>query len=762
MSIVVDTSFSVPPPPLNFSVPPPSTNTFIPTNYRFQGPIPLNIRSANMGGGPPRHPMTKGGPPLDLDFDGKRLRKSGLRKTVDYNASLIRMLQNRIWQRDHRDRPFLQPDILYTPQLLPPQCYVDNSVNAVTTAFVKTVTNKIRCPVFCLAWTPEGRRLITGASSGEFTLWNGLTFNFETILQAHDSPVRSMVWSHNGNWMTTGDHTGFIKYWQSNMNNVKMFQAHNEAVRGISFSQSDDKFATCSDDGTIRIWDFFTNREEKILRGHGADVKCIDWHPHKGLLISGSKDNQQPIKLWDPKTGQSLATLHAHKSTVMDVKWNANGNWVVSASRDHLLKLFDIRNLSHEVQTFRGHKKEASTIAWHPYHENLFCSGGSDGAILFWNVGVDKFVGSVDQAHDSIVWSLAWHPLGEVLCSGSNDYTCKFWTRNRPGDKMTGKYHSVNTVSNMLKTDNMTADALSTIPGMGLEDITDEETNRATVDNTTIPLLDIIATNEEPAKLRPIKKIPYSKPIPKNFQKFWNEYKTNDDIVEEDGDENVGPDNDVVNNVVESLMDLIPGSRPASELKPESLLVYGQMIKVDQNSQLAFAIKEGRDSLMRLLHSGAIPEVRQHLSFESNRDPIYLYAAKHLQKDQDLRRNPFSNNSNFPISQDVDLRVNNNFNQPYGPPNNYQTGPPNDNFNRPPINHILPNSNGYNQPMRSYYNKSHPYNNSSQNNNRPPRQYAPYQNNMRNGPPNLMDSNFTRPPNYRSNPERPPQNYNNM
>ena len=44
-------------------------------------------------------------------------------------------------------------------------------------------TNKIRCPVFCLTWTPEGRRLITGASSGEFTLWNGLTFNFETILQ---------------------------------------------------------------------------------------------------------------------------------------------------------------------------------------------------------------------------------------------------------------------------------------------------------------------------------------------------------------------------------------------------------------------------------------------------------------------------------------------------------------------------------------------------------------------------------------------------
>lgn len=124
-----------------------------------------------------------------------------------------------------------------------------------------------------------------------------------------------------------------------------------------------------------------------FFTGHGADVKCVHWHPQKSLVISGSKDNQQPVKLWDPKTGQSLATLHAHKSTVMDVKWNENGNWLVTASRDHLLKLFDLRNLSQEVQTFRGHKKEASSVAWHPSHEGLFCSGGSDGAILFWHVG---------------------------------------------------------------------------------------------------------------------------------------------------------------------------------------------------------------------------------------------------------------------------------------------------------------------------------------------------------------------------------------
>lgn len=46
-----------------------------------------------------------------------------------------------------------------------------------------------------------------------------------------------MVWSHNDSWMVTGDHAGYVKYWQSNMNNVKMFQAHKEALRGIRYLQ---------------------------------------------------------------------------------------------------------------------------------------------------------------------------------------------------------------------------------------------------------------------------------------------------------------------------------------------------------------------------------------------------------------------------------------------------------------------------------------------------------------------------------------------
>ncbi|XP_035734797.1 pre-mRNA 3' end processing protein WDR33-like [Vespa mandarinia] len=596
-------NMSVPPPSApNLSAPPPNLTT-INTSGSYQHRY-TNHRDGNRGFFKPFRPyhapkvVAGGQDTLQDEFDGKRLRKSVMRKTVDYNSAIIKSLENRVWQRDYRDRRALQPDVIYYPDLLPPPSYVDNPINAVTTRFVKTATNKMRCPIFCMAWTPEGRRLVTGASSGEFTLWNGLTFNFETILQAHDSPVRTMVWSHNESWMVTGDHAGYVKYWQSNMNNVKMFQAHKEAIRGLSFSPTDHKLATCSDDGTVRIWDFLRCHEERILRGHGADVKCVHWHPQKSLVISGSKDNQQPVKLWDPKSGQSLATLHAHKSTVMDIKWNENGNWLVTASRDHLLKLFDLRNLNQEVQTFRGHKKEASSVAWHPSHEGLFCSGGSDGAILFWHVGADKEVGAIEQAHDSIVWTLAWHPLGHILCSGSNDHTSKFWTRNRPGDLMRDKYN-LNTLpaGTAGVDDHEIADEAAVIPGMGPEDRINAD-GELEDKSGEIPGLDLDHAVDEGKKFTN-KKVPYSKPIPRNFQAQWNEMEAEDiEQVE------------ALNAFVNQLIETTPGAVPLSELSPTAIILYGKMIPVEPGSKLAEAIGKGNDAINKLVFSGEIEELR--------------------------------------------------------------------------------------------------------------------------------------------------------
>jgi polyadenylation factor subunit 2 len=87
----------------------------------------------------------------------------------------------------------VQPDILYQSYVLPPASTPDTPVDCVLTKFIRSAMNKVKCPVYSLCWTPEGKRLITGASSGEFTLWNGTAFNFETILQVRFSRQSTLL-----------------------------------------------------------------------------------------------------------------------------------------------------------------------------------------------------------------------------------------------------------------------------------------------------------------------------------------------------------------------------------------------------------------------------------------------------------------------------------------------------------------------------------------------------------------------------------------
>jgi polyadenylation factor subunit 2 len=164
------------------------------------------------------------------------------------------------------------------------------------------------------------RRVITGAQSGEFTLWNGLHFNFETIVTGHEASNRAMTWSKDEQTMITGDDNGALKYWNPEMamihriDSASCAEAHTGGVRGISISPMDLKFATCSDDHFVKVWDYNSQVCERTFN-QGNDVKALDWHPVKGLIVVGDKNNV--VTLIDPRVGdKKLRTLYDHKGEV--------------------------------------------------------------------------------------------------------------------------------------------------------------------------------------------------------------------------------------------------------------------------------------------------------------------------------------------------------------------------------------------------------------------------------------------------------------
>lgn len=73
--------------------------------------------------------------------------------------------------------------------MLPPFAKPHNAVDSIPAKLLHSSLNKVKHPINVVKWTPEGRRLLTGSSIGEFTLWNGMGFNFETISQVGNAPI---------------------------------------------------------------------------------------------------------------------------------------------------------------------------------------------------------------------------------------------------------------------------------------------------------------------------------------------------------------------------------------------------------------------------------------------------------------------------------------------------------------------------------------------------------------------------------------------
>ncbi|KAI1170720.1 WD40 repeat-like protein [Nemania sp. FL0916] len=391
--------------------------------------------------------------------DGGFARARGRRPVTDYGSTVVQ------WMLDRQPRyegsfagELERSSASYIANMLPPLARVTGPADTIPTKHLHSSLNKIKHPVNVVRWTPEGRRLLTASSSGEFTLWNGTGFNFETIMQAHDVAIRALAYSHSDDWLLSADHDGIIKYWQPNFNNVKVIQGHRDPIRDIAFSPTDSKFVTASDDSTLKIFDFAEGVAESTLQGHGWDAKSCDWHPTKGLIVSGSKDHL--VKLWDPRTQRCLTTLHGHKNNITKTLFErVMGHCLATSARDSTARVFDLR-MMRDISLIKGHEKDISTLAWHPVHPNLLSTGGNEGSLHHYLLdepntptgqpnhpavyeSSDPMAAppqsifpahKVPFAHDFAIWSLDWHPLGHILASGSNDRITRFWSRSRPGD----------------------------------------------------------------------------------------------------------------------------------------------------------------------------------------------------------------------------------------------------------------------------------------------------------------------------------------
>ncbi|MBV9385890.1 MAG: hypothetical protein JOZ78_05615 [Chroococcidiopsidaceae cyanobacterium CP_BM_ER_R8_30] len=289
--------------------------------------------------------------------------------------------------------------------------------------FAKSVFPDALVGILSVAFSSDGKFLVTGDKDYEICLWQVAEGTQVFAYRGHTGQVNSVAFSPDGHILTSGSSDCTVKLWDVDTGQcLKTLQEHTEQVASVAFSPCGETLASSSLDQTVRLWDTNTGHCFKILQGHSDGIESVAFNPDGQTLASASADHS--VKLWDISTGKCLKTLQGHSDHVRSVAFSPDGQTLASGGEDQVVILWSA-GLGEGLQVLRGDTGPVWSIAFSPQGK-ILASGSPDQKVKLWDIHSGQLLRTW-QAHSSVVLSVAFSPQGKTLVSGSADHTLNLW-----------------------------------------------------------------------------------------------------------------------------------------------------------------------------------------------------------------------------------------------------------------------------------------------------------------------------------------------
>uniref|UniRef100_B8HXM0 WD-40 repeat protein n=1 Tax=Cyanothece sp. (strain PCC 7425 / ATCC 29141) TaxID=395961 RepID=B8HXM0_CYAP4 len=192
-----------------------------------------------------------------------------------------------------------------------------------------------------VAFSPDGRQVISGGSNGTVKLWRRdklgrFPRHPDQSLVGHQTAVYAVSFNPQGNLIASGSADQTIKLWRPNGQLFQTLTGHRGAINSVSFSPDGKTLASASSDNTVKLWQPGKDAV-KTLEGHDAGVADVKFSPDGRLLASASVDGK--VKVWT-LAGSLLRTLTGHEGLVQTVAFSPNGRLIASAGVDRRIILW--------------------------------------------------------------------------------------------------------------------------------------------------------------------------------------------------------------------------------------------------------------------------------------------------------------------------------------------------------------------------------------------------------------------------------------
>ncbi|MBK0401953.1 WD40 repeat domain-containing protein [Adhaeribacter sp. BT258] len=158
----------------------------------------------------------------------------------------------------------------------------------------------------CLALNEARNELAAGYSDHTIKIFEADTLKLKQEIDAHANSVFTVAYTPDGKYLLSGSRDAHLRVWNAEKNYEEHASiiAHLFTINHLTFSPDGKYFATCSMDKSIKVWDAASFKLLKVIdkarhAGHGTSVNKLFWSGHENALVSCSDD--RTISVWDIK-----------------------------------------------------------------------------------------------------------------------------------------------------------------------------------------------------------------------------------------------------------------------------------------------------------------------------------------------------------------------------------------------------------------------------------------------------------------------------
>jgi len=280
--------------------------------------------------------------------------------------------------------------------------------------------------LWTVAWSPDGRRLLTGSEDRTARIWDAWRGAEVAVLRGHEDGLLDVAWSPDGRRVATVSRDRTLRVWGAGGGAPRLTVTHDARLRALAWSPDGSLLACAAEDGTARIWDAAGGAARGVLAGHDNWVRAVAWSPDGSLLATGSDDRL--VRVWDVAGGALRQVLRGHAGGIRSVAWAAAGDRrLATASVDGTARVWGPPN--GEVVVLRGHDEVVRRIAWEPGGGRLATVSG-DRTLRLWDAWRGTCL-AVLRGHDGAVRGVDWLGAGRILATASEDRTARLWAVDR-------------------------------------------------------------------------------------------------------------------------------------------------------------------------------------------------------------------------------------------------------------------------------------------------------------------------------------------